>query len=306
MRTNIPYQIHYQRMSFSPLPKSLAVYYGWPSAVNAAGGNVNTAVQTFKEYDQVVFGAGLEDPAHGDHANLVAILAHPDMSSVQSFGYIDATLATEVVQTKIDQWYATGVQGIFFDQFGYDFGLTRQKQNQIVWCVHEKGSTGMPVFVNAWNPDDVFLSIVDPTSNPTGDAPRLQAGDWYMLESYQIVNGAYQSQNDWRVRSDKAVAGRAALGVSIGAVTTTDASPFDQAKADYSYLSAVMDELDSWGWGEELFSASSAQLPWITRATVDGTQFTGPLTQNGTKWERPTNVGIQLDTSTNTVDNILD
>jgi hypothetical protein len=210
-------------MSFSPKPGSLAVYYGWPSAVNSAGGDTNAAVQVFKDYNAVVFGAGLEDPAHGDHANLVTILAHVDMAPVQTFGYIDATLPTEVVQSKIDLWATTGVKGIFFDQFGYDFGVSRQKQNQIVWCVHEKGDGSMPAFVNAWNPDDVFLSTVDATHNPTGDAPRLKAGDLYLLESYQIINGGFQTQNDWRVRSDKAVTGKASLGVSLAAVTTTDA-----------------------------------------------------------------------------------
>ena len=57
------------------LPDKLAIYYGWPSAVNGAGGDINVAAAVFDDYDQVVFGAGLEDPSHGDHANLVAMLA---------------------------------------------------------------------------------------------------------------------------------------------------------------------------------------------------------------------------------------
>jgi hypothetical protein len=285
----------------------LAVYYGWPSAVNGAGGSVPLAVQTFKEYSQVVFGAGLEDPSHGDHANLVAILADPDMAPVQSFGYIDSTLDLSVVQSKIDQWVATGVKGIFLDQFGYDFGLTRAKQNALVWSIHHAScSTVMSAFVNAWNPDDVFLSTVDPTHNPGGAAPLLDSDDWYLLESYQIINGAYQSESDWRVRSDKATAGRTALGVSLASVTTTDGSTFDQNKADYSYLSSVVDGLDSWGWGEQYFSASNALLPWIARAPVNGTYFTGALTQNGAVWERQTNVGIHIDTTAHTVSDLLD
>lgn len=287
-------------------PSPLAIYYGWPSAVNGAAGNVNTAAQTFKLYSQVVFGAGLESSAHGDHANLVALLAHPDMVGVQSFGYVDAALETSVVQSKIEQWVATGVSGIFLDQFGYDFGLTRAKQNALVWSIHHaKCPSGMPAFVNAWNPDDVFSSAVNPVHNPTGLAPLLGSGDWYLLESYQIISGAYQSATDWRIRADKATAGRSLLSVSLAAVTTTDAAPFDQNKADYSYVSAVADGLDSWGWGEQWFSAASALLPWVNRAAIDGTYFTGVLTQTGDVWERQTNIGVHIDTNSHTVSNLL-
>lgn len=288
------------------LPDKLAVYYGWPSAVNGAGGDINVAAAVFDDYDQVVFGAGLEEPTHGDHANLVAMLALPAMVGVETFGYIDSTLSVSAVQAKITLWAATGVKGIFLDQFGYDFGLTRDKQNALIWCVHAAScSTSLHAFVNAWNPDDVFASTVDPVHNPTGVAPLIGTGDWYLLESYQIINGAYQSSTDWRVRSDKATAGRTALGTSLAAVTTIGTDPFSQPKADYSYLSSVMDELDTWGWGEQYFSAGDSMLPWRTRATVDGTLFTGLLVQVGDVWQRQTNVGIVVDTSAHTTGEIL-
>ena len=57
-----------------PIPKKLAIYYGWPSAVSGAGGNVTTAANVFKDYDQVVLGAGLEDGTHPDHTNTAAII----------------------------------------------------------------------------------------------------------------------------------------------------------------------------------------------------------------------------------------
>jgi hypothetical protein len=288
------------------LPDKLAVYYGWPSAVNGAGGDINVAAAVFDDYDQVVFGAGLEDPSHGDHANLVAMLALPAMAGVDTFGYIDSTLPVSTVQAKIALWVATGVKGIFLDQFGYDFGLTRDKQNTLVWSIHHAScSTVLSAFVNSWNPDDSLASTVDPVHNPTGVAPLLGSGDWYLLESYQIINGAYQSSTDWRVRSDKATAGRSALSVSLAAVTTIGSDPFSQSKADYSYLSSVMDELDTWGWGEQFFSAGDSMLPWRTRASVEGTAFTGLLYQVGSVWERQTNIGIVVDTSAHTTDEIL-
>lgn len=288
------------------LPEKLAVYYGWPSAVNGAGGDINVAAAVFDDYDQVVFGAGLEDPSHGDHSNLVAMLALPAMSSVQTFGYIDATLPVSTIQAKVDLWVSTGVKGIFLDQFGYDFGLTRDKQNALVWSIHHCTCPGgLPVFVNSWNPDDSLASIVDSVHNPSGEVPLLASGDWYLLESYQIIDGAYQSAVDWRTRSDKATAGKSALSVSLAAVTTMGSDSFSQLKADYSYLSAVIDELDSWGWGEQFFSAGDALLPWRVRATVDGTEFTNSLVQIGDVWQRQTNVGIVVDTDSHITADIL-
>lgn len=292
-------------------PKKLAFFYGWPSAVNSAGGNVATAAGVYKDYDQVVLGAGLEDPGHPDHANTVSIIAHPDMASTEVFGYIDATLSLNVIQGKIDQWHAMGVAGIFMDQFGYDFGVGRVKQREIVWCIHEKAA-GLKAFVNAWNVDHAFSPAIDATHNPDGLETRLQAGDIYLAESFAIMNGAYDDADgdsnnikDFQDKADKMVAYRTTYGTEMAAVTTNDASAFDQNKADYSYLLAVVNEFDSWGWGEENFSSVSASLPFRARASYDGTKFTGAVVKAGGVIERDTNVGISINTSTHTVSNLL-
>lgn len=294
-------------------PKKLAVYYGWPSAVNGAGGDVNAAAAVFKDYDQVIFGAGLEDSSHGDHVNTQSIINHVDMASTEVYGYVDATLTLNDAQTKIDNWYAMGVAGIFLDQFGYDFNVSRVKQRELVWCIHEKGA-GLKAFVNAWNVDDAFSSAVVAVHNPDGLDTRLGSDDTYLAESFAILNGAYDDNDtdtndikDFQDKATKMVNYRTTYGTSLAAVTTTDASPFDQAKADYSYLLAVMNEFDSWGWGEEFFSASSASLPFVTRASYDGSKFTGAIiidTVNGII-ERDTNVGISVDTVNHTVSNVL-
>ena len=50
-------------------------------------------------------------------------------------------------QTKIDNWAAMGVKGVFVDRFGYDFGVSRANQNQIVDYIHSKN---ISAFVNAY------------------------------------------------------------------------------------------------------------------------------------------------------------
>jgi hypothetical protein len=44
--------------------------------------------------------------------------------------------------------------GVFFDEAGFDFGVSRTRQNAVVDAAH---TAGRRVFMNAFNPDDVFL-----------------------------------------------------------------------------------------------------------------------------------------------------
>lgn len=290
--------------------KSVAHYYGYPSAVNGAAGDVPTAAAVFGAYDVVVFGQGIEDSSHPDHTNTVNIIADSAMSNTEVFGYIDTVQEIDDIQEKIDNWYTMGVKGIFLDKFGYDFGNTRDHQNACVWSIHEKGANTLKAYVNAWNPDDVFSSALDPTHNPNALAPRIESGDIYLLESYQIVQGNYQTQADWRSRSDKVIGYRSSFpGVETYGLTTYDSSAFDQSKADYSYNSALLDALEGWGWGEEFFSASGSmadQLPFRSRNAVsNGTKNIGSIIVSGNTVEVQQNLGITIDTSAHTVANLL-
>lgn len=283
-------------------PKKLAIYYGWPSAVNGSGGVVADAAAVFGQYDMVVFGAGLEETSHGDHTNTVAIIAHASMANTEVYGYISSQSSNTVNWGKIDKWVAMGVDGVFCDEFGYDFSVDRDRQNVLVEYIHYKGKKA---FVNAWNPDDVFSNAVNATKNPLGKAHMLGSNDVYLAESYQIINNGYQTSSDWRTKSTKMIDYRTATGCAMAAVTTTDASAFDQAKWDYAYYSAVIDALDAVGWGEQYYSASSALLPFRTRKTIYGTYFRAALSENSGVFERATNVGVLVDTVNHAVNEIL-
>lgn len=279
------------------VPKKLAIYYGWPSSVNATH-NVSGATQVFDDYDLVVFGSGLEDPSHSDHQNTKDII---DGSVADIFGYVDATLSKTTIENKVDQWVVMGgsnklIAGIFFDQFGFDFGLNRQKQNHIVDYVHCKG---LSVFVNAWEPDDVFKMT-------QGMSTHLTTGDYYLAVPHYVINGVWQDVNDWETKSDKMACYKAQYGTSMACITTTTTTiGFDQNKWNNAYYAHTVYDFDASGWGEPNFSASDAQLPFRDRYTIIGTTFTGSLIKNGFTFERPTNVGIRVDTANKTISNIL-
>ena len=280
------------------IPQTLAIYYGWPSSVNLTY-TVPLAIDVFNDYDIVVFGSGLEDSSHGDHQNTKDII---DGSIASIYGYVDAALSQNDIEAKVDAWKVMGgttktCAGIFFDQFGFDFGLTRTRQNNMVDYVH---SQGLPVFVNAWNPDDVFKKI-------QGKDTKLTTGDWYLAESHFVINGNWQTIADWEAKSDKMVTYKNTWGTNMACITTTtSAIGFDQNKWDNAYYAHAIYDFDASGWGEPNFSASDALLPWRDRYPISGTHFTGSLVKNNGVFERQTNVGIHLNTSTNTVGSLLD
>lgn len=289
-------------------PQKLAIYYSYPSLINGSAGNIDAAVTEFKKYHIVVLGSGLET-AHPDHDNTIAIIQNPNIGGTKFYGYIDSTLSLDDIQTKIDQWSAMGVKGIFLDKFGYDFGNTRISQRQAIWSVH---AVNLKAMVNAWDPNDAFSPNVN-ASNPTGLATRLGPNDYYLAESFAVMNGPYDDADydsngikDFQDKAVKLQGYRTTYGTKIAAVATLGSDTFSQELADYSYFAAVLNGFDAWAFGEEFYSASSANLPFRTRKPVFGTKFTNAITTTGGILEHQSNVGIHIDTNAHTVANLLD
>lgn len=276
-------------------PRDVLIYYSYPSLINGAGGNITSAASKFGQYDYVVLGDGLEDSSHDDHANTMAIVNHASTSNTQFFGYIDLGVSTQnlsmtQIQQRVDQWLATGVDGIFFDDFGFDFGTTRTRQNDAVNYAH---SLGLPVVANGFFVNDVFSSAVVSTFNPSGAATRLTNADFYLFESYQIQEGEIVGGAAWRAKADALAAFRATLGTQVLAVTTNDAdNTFSQSQFDYGWYSALLDGYEGYGWGEFDFAASTATAPFRSRPTDNvGTAFTSGIATNNAAFQRTTNTG---------------
>ncbi|SDY96767.1 hypothetical protein SAMN05421754_103615 [Nitrosomonas sp. Nm58] len=171
-------------------PKNLAIYYGMPSLVNGANGNISVAVDVFNDYDVVVLGDSLEFPqytgaigqipyygcdqnSHFDHdfTQQIIKLLQPPLGKTQVFGYVSiggentarqcsgipVPLTVDEMKARIDAWSNMGVAGIFLDEAEYGFGSSRIVQNEIVDYVHSKS---LRVFINGYSPDDVFGTAV--------------------------------------------------------------------------------------------------------------------------------------------------
>ncbi len=255
------------------VPQKSAFYYSYPSGVNGTFA-VAPAAAVFSAYDRVVFGDTLEAPTHPDHANAVAIIATAPLT--EFWGYVSIGVSTvnltpADIQLRINQWAAMGVRGIFFDEAGYDYGVTRARQNAVVDVAH---AAGLHAWMNAWIPADVFDPAVQPLNgvgggNPTGLPCHLGATDRYLMESFVIENGGYQAEAFAFSKADAALAYRAAFGTKIECTTTTIAAvPFSQPDCDLAWFTALLYGCDGFSWGEPIFAAPTGLLPFRARPNV--------------------------------------
>jgi len=167
--------------------KHLLIYYGWPSVINGATDEEQT-VREFSTYDYLVLGAGLEDPTHPEHGKTDLIIHL--LPTTRVFGYIDlgvttTSLSLRQIRRSMRRWRHMGVFGILLDDFGYGFGVTRQRQNRAVRSAHQ---LGLSVIANCWDVEDAMLG------------PHLLGlGDFLLMESWPYVDGFEDSK--WRERA---------------------------------------------------------------------------------------------------------
>ena len=226
--------------------KRVAVYYGYPSLVNGAKGDLDKAAQVFNRYHIVVFGDGLEFPG-AEHENVVRLIASLD-KQVLVFGYVclghTQKLAIPEMQHRVLLWKGTGVEGIFLDEAGKDFGVDHSRRERMVDFIH---SQGLSVFVNAFQPSDVFED----------GATHLGKSDFFLLESFVVRNGQPDDSKLMNTRVEQAAHYREIYKFHLVGVTTADSTPFSPALYKQACAAAHRIALDGFGWGEPSFSSQS-------------------------------------------------
>ena len=284
-----------------PQPGTLLIYYGFPSSINATF-TVPLAAAEFARYDHVVLGNGIQDGPldpvpHPDHQNTRDIIAHPSNANTLFYGYIDLGVSTQnlamsEIERRVDAWNSMGVGGIFLDDFGYDFGVTRDRQNQAVDYIHAQG---LPVIANGFFVDDVFGNAFHP-NNPSGLPTSLDERDIYLFESHQIIRGCIMSRDHWLAKADTLQNYRDAIGFRVFSITTNNGdNEFTASTFHYAWYSAALFNHDATGWGEHLFSASGVSnslAPFRERPASDlGAAWISDARSAGPAIIRRTNTG---------------
>ncbi|MEK4424614.1 LamG domain-containing protein [Solibacillus sp. FSL K6-1523] len=186
-------------MSTSNLKKPITnscLYYGYPSSFSGTY-KVEDCATLFAKYDLVVWGDRYQDPSHQDYSNAVAIAKSMlnKNSTMEFLGYIPigmdnsagSNLKMNELKSRVYAWKTLGCTGIFLDEFGFDYRVTRERQNEIVNYIH---TLSMNVIANSWRIDYAFSSKSMPLSwlsnfdgNPNKLLPVLNENDYYMFEN---------------------------------------------------------------------------------------------------------------------------
>jgi hypothetical protein len=245
----------------------LLIYYGIPRGVNGLWDDA-AAAELFCEYDLVVFGVGLQDPAHEYHASTVEIIQRmrARKPAIRVFGYIDlsvtvSNIPVDTMRHQVRQWRAVGADSVFFDLAGYTFGADRARQNTMVEDAH---GLDMGTMLNADVPEHVLGSVVDARFNPRGAAPRLGPDDFFLLESWVVSTTAFASTGGYRWLvdaqrlADTAISARRASGVKIAAVNSADYATVPEAMLRLYFrmaqAMAIAWNLDAYGFAPPGYS----------------------------------------------------
>jgi hypothetical protein len=251
-------------------PDPFAVYYGRPGAVNGAT-STSSAAQTFDDYARVVLAPGVESLFHPDHAAATAVIAA--LPQTQFFGAVSLDMTnggwtTTQIAASMYMLQAMGARGVLLDRYGYEWGVTRTRQNLAVDLAH---AANLSVLANASVPDDAFSPVAMPLNptgggNPTGAPTHLGASDRYLLDGFVVAGGAIQTAASFTAKAQSAAAWRAVFGTRIDAATTTAFGvPFSQGACDYAWWVATAFALDGFAWREATDGAGTDLLPFRSR-----------------------------------------
>jgi len=224
---------------------------------------------------------------HADYANVFKIVPRIKQynPSAKIFGYVTVNQTLANFEDKADDWDALGVDGIFMDEAGYDYGTTatndRDAFNAKVDYVHALSSAST-CFANAWNMDHIIGTANDPskpntTWNPDLEESSLTADDWYLLESWPVNTDSYTSSTpvgyeakaDWAARGVKAQGHRATYGINLAASgIINNSNTGGQDLFDFLFVSAMMFAMDAVGSSDASYASSSSAVDWWTRPDV--------------------------------------
>ncbi len=242
-------------------PKHLCIFYAWPSTVNGSNGNIDLAVSVFQKYDILVFGDGLWKSQHGDNQKTREIIKRLKeiKPSISIFGYVDVGVSTQnlseqELRNHIDGWKSMEVTGVFGDDFGFDFGVTRQRQNIFIDHAHNQG---LSVFANGFRIEDVL----------GGEDCHLNGdyNDYYLIESFFVSDGQYTGLSSNIDKADRAYFYSKTKGVKIATVVREVPGNLNDSfhledKFRLSWYGTALYNFEAFQYTDITFSANNSPL----------------------------------------------
>ncbi|KAJ3332619.1 hypothetical protein HDU76_013661 [Blyttiomyces sp. JEL0837] len=278
------------------IPKSLAIYYGYPSSTNHEifKWDINLIANFYTQFDYIIFGGsnpsgikGLHSLEHPDHENTRRIIestrsVHPQ---TQFYGYIVAgggstrplrAFTIPQLKTQIDEWIdQLSVQGIFIDEAGNDFWDNdlemRKRLHSLVSHAH---SRGLRVAYNAWNPEDLFTNFPNlPLPRGVPGKPDAALYESYIFSAADSAESFIQNRNHIRALQDA----KRKTGIEIWATPTVQEFRGNSSKyvrfagsTDWNFLTvmAALDDIDAVALPGVMFSATDTDAGVVHVPTI--------------------------------------
>ena len=154
-----------------PTLSNLLVYYGYPIAYKGLYYTDAVISAIGNSYKYWIVGDTYGNASHPEITTTTTIIQGVQALGVKVYGYVPIGQSTQgltvaQIKTKIDEWAALDVDGIFLDEFGFDYLNTRSKQIEIVNYVH---SLNLPYCANAQVVEDFACDNISQVSYPSGD-----------------------------------------------------------------------------------------------------------------------------------------
>ena len=260
--------------------------------------NVDYSIERLSEFDIIV----THEPDLLSVRELVVLNALLG-ADTEVYGYAQATPLDEtedqltiIADAKLimDRLDASGYTGVFFDMFGYDWGITRAQQNELIDYAKAK-TPALKVFANAWVPADCLDDAVNATYNPTGVVTSLTTDDWVLLESFYVNESGYRSFPDSFNKYTETVSLASALGVKVCGLAYALPTTLLTDTTDWTiaYYLAVGLKMQGLSYSQDI---SSDNIDWplsVFTIPKTGTSVTTPFAQiNATTYEAVTSGGL--------------
>lgn len=235
---------------------SLLIYYGYPRAYRGIW-SVEGVVAAISEFNYYICGDTYQDPAHEEYAFTVQIIEQLRAKGTKVYGYVPIGVSTSnlsiaMIKTRIDQWANIGVDGIFLDEFGFDYNVPRSRQIEAVNHVYSKN---LPYTANAWTFEDFVCNNVSELPWPSNDwryvnfttynpnnlvLPRTSK-DSYLIENFCYDNTQALDKFDAQERYSLIRSRNKALAAPahIWAVAVFGESPLNSGNVDLTKIGSL-------------------------------------------------------------------
>jgi hypothetical protein len=252
---------------------SFLMYLGEADKINGAT-SIDEAVGHFVKFEHIVFGNNADDITSASHDTTQNIITNiKGNRDIKIYGYIDSgvktvNLSVSQIQVKIKAWKDMGVDGIYLDNFGYESGVSRDRQNQILDSIHQYG---MVAIMQALDSEKLLTDAFDTDMNPNWVPPNIQKGDIYHYQQFAVDTSTQDIYTDTYALVQKMNSlyyHRLALGVRVFAtpyIASSVDSTLAQQYYEWAHVAALATSVDAFypvNEGNGQISNSFASYNW--------------------------------------------